>query len=151
MALLSATVAKFSLSQLVYFATSSVESIGLLSMFYNDGGDKYGDRLTGIDEHKVPENITEDIKSLYESGVESVSVDVKGKIIYVILDVSNGIGKEDARGFAIKSLEKFSDDVKDFYDIQFMITCKGATEETTMYPMMGAKHSGNSQIIWTNN
>lgn len=125
--------------------------IGLLAMFYSDGGDKYGDRLNGIEEHQVPETITEDIKSLYESGVESVSVDIKGKIIYVILDVSNGIGKEDARGFAIRSLEKFSDDVKGFYDIQFMITCKNASEETTIFPMMGAKHSENSQIIWTNN
>lgn len=125
--------------------------IGLLTMFYSDGGDKYGDRLTGIEEHKVPDTITEDIKSLYESGVETVSVDVKGKIIYIILDVSNGVSKEDARGFAIRALEKFSDDVKGFYDLQFMITCKNATEETTMYPMMGAKHSGNSQIIWTNN
>lgn len=125
--------------------------IGLLSMFYNDGGDRYGDRLTGIENYKVPENIAEDIKSLYESGVESVSVDVKGKIIYVIFDVSNGISKEDARGFAIRSLEKFSDEIKSFYDMQFIITCKNATEETTMYPMMGAKHSENSQIVWTNN
>ena len=125
--------------------------IGLISMFYSEDGDKYGDRLTGIEDYPISETITDDIKSLYESGVESVSVDVKCKIIYVILDVSNGVGKEDARGFAIRSLEKFSDDVKSFYDIQFMITCKNSTEETTMYPMMGAKHSENSQIVWTNN
>ncbi len=125
--------------------------IGLISMFYSDEGDKYGNRLNGIDKYPISENIKDDIKALYESGVESVNVDVKGKIIYVIIDVSNGVSKEDARGFAIKALEKFSDEEKKFYDIQFMITCKTASEETTMYPMMGAKHSENSQIIWTNN
>lgn len=125
--------------------------IGLLMMFYSKDGDKYGDRLNGIDKYPISETITDDIKSIYQSGVESVSVDIKGKIIYVILDVSNGISKEDARGFAISALDKFSDDIKGYYDIQFMITCKNSTEETTMYPMMGAKHAGNSQIIWTNN
>lgn len=126
-------------------------AIGLLSYFYKDDGDKYGNRLDGIENYPVSESASSDIKALYESGVESVSVDVKGKIIYVILDVSSGISKGDAQGYAIKALDVFSDEIKGFYDIQFMITCKNSSEETTMYPMMGSKHSGNTQIVWTNN
>jgi len=125
--------------------------IGLVTMFYNEDGDKYGNRLDGIEKFPISENISEEIKTLYESGVESVNVDVKGKIIYVMIDVSAGVGKEDARGYAIKSLEKFSDEIKGYYDFQFMITCKNNTEETTMYPMIASKHSGNSQVVWTNN
>lgn len=124
---------------------------GLISYFYKDDGDKYGNRLDGIENYPVNENAEADIKALYESGVESVSVDIKGKIIYVIIDVSNGVSKADAQGYAIKALDVFSDEVKGFYDIQFMITCKNSSEETTMYPMMGSKHSGNTQVVWTNN
>lgn len=136
---------------LVIFVSLIAIGIGVISYFYSKDGDKYGNRLEGIEKYPINENVADEIKSLYESGVESVKVDVKGKIIYIIIDVQDGVSKNDAQGYAIKSLEKFSDEIKGFYDIQFMITCKNAKEETTMYPMMGSKHSGNAQVIWTNN
>ena len=36
-------------------------------------------------------NIGKDIKALYESGVSSVNVDVRGRIVYVTIDVIKGI------------------------------------------------------------
>lgn len=125
--------------------------VGLVKYFYSSSGDKYGDRLNGIEEHKLSNTLADDIKALYESGVESVSVDTKGKIIYVIMDVSDDVSKVDAQSYAIKALDVFSDDDKSFYDIQFMITCKNASEETTTYPMEGYKNSNNTQVVWTNN
>lgn len=125
--------------------------VGLLSYFYSKDGDKYGNRLDGIENYKISKTIDTDIKSLYESGVETVSVDIRGKIIYIIMDVSAGVSKTDARSYAIRALEKFTDEEKNFYDIHFTVTCKNATEETTMYPMMGSKHAGNPQVVWTNN
>lgn len=125
--------------------------VGLVKYFYSSSGDKYGDRLNGIEKHKLSNTLSDDIKALYESGVESVSVDTKGKIIYVIMDVSDGVSKVDAESYAIKALDVFSDDDKSFYDIQFMITCKNASEETTTYPMEGYKNSNNTQVVWTNN
>ncbi len=125
--------------------------VGLIKYFYSSSGDKYGDRLNGIEKHKLSDTLADDIKALYESGVETVSVDTKGKIIYVIMDVSDGVGKVDAQSYAIKALDVFSDDDKSFYDIQFMITCKNASEETTTYPMEGYKNSNNTQVVWTNN
>lgn len=125
--------------------------VGLVKYFYSSSGDKYGDRLNGIEKHKLSNTLADDIKALYESGVESVSVDTKGKIIYVIMDVSDGVSKVDAQSYAIKALDVFSDDDKSFYDIQFMITCKNASEETTTYPMEGYKNSNNTQVVWTNN
>ena len=125
--------------------------IGLLSYFYSKDGDKYGNRLDGIEKYPVSENISADIKSLFETGVESVKVNIDGKIINIIIDVSNGVSKTDAQGFAVKSLEKFSEEIKGFYDIEFLITCKSLTEETTMYPMFGYKNSKKTNISWSNN
>ncbi len=125
--------------------------VGLIKYFYSSSGDKYGDRLTGIEKHKLKNSIENDIKAMYESGVEKVSIDVKGKIIYIIMDVSDGVSKVDAQSYAIKSLDAFSDEEKAFYDIQFMITCKNISEETTSFPIEGYKNSNNTQVIWTNN
>lgn len=125
--------------------------VGLISYFYSEDGDKYGNRLDGIENYPISENISEDIRSLYESGVESLNVDIRGKVVYVIMDVSAGVSKVDAQSMATRALEKFTDEQKSFYDISFLITCKSNTEETTMYPMQGMKNSENPQIVWTNN
>ena len=125
--------------------------IGLFSYFYSEDGDKYGNRLEGIEKYPISENIEDDIKSLYESGVESLSVDIRGKVIYLMFDVSAGVSKVDAQSIAVRALEKFTDEQKSFYDISFLITCKNNTEETTMFPMQGMKNSENTQIVWTNN
>ncbi len=124
--------------------------IKVVSFFYNTKTDPYGDRLDGIENYPISENISEDIKALYESGMEEVKVDVKGKIIYVTFDVSGGTSKVDARSMALKSLDVFSDEIKGFYDIHYTLTCKNC-EENTIYPMMGSKHKGESQVVWTNN
>lgn len=125
--------------------------VGLITYFYSEDGDKFGNRCEGADKLPISENISEDIKSLYESGVESVKVDVVCKRIDVLIDVTPGISKVDAQSIGVKALEKFTDEQKAFYDISFLITCKGNTEETTIFPFQGMKNSENSQIIWTNN
>lgn len=125
--------------------------VGLIKYFYSTNGDKYGDRLNDIEKHKLKSTLADDIKVLYEGGVETVSVDVKGKIVYIIMNVSDGVSKVDSQSYAVKALDVFSDEDKSYYDIQFMITCKNASEETTIYPMEGYKNSSNTQIVWTNN
>lgn len=125
--------------------------VGLIKYFYSTNGDKYGDRLNDIEKHKLKSTLADDIKALYEGGVETVSVDVKGKIVYIIMNVSDGVSKVDSQSYAVKALDVFSDEDKSYYDIQFMITCKNASEETTIYPMEGYKNSSNTQIVWTNN
>ena len=125
--------------------------VGLISYFYSEDGDKYGNRLEGIENYPISETIEQDIRGLYESGIESLKVDLRGKVIYIIMDVSVGISKVDAQSMGVKALEKFTDEQKSFYDISFLITCNGNTEETTIFPMQGMKNSENSQIVWTNN
>jgi len=125
--------------------------IGLLSYFYGNEETPYGDRLDGIDKFPISKKIDKEIKSLYETGVESVEVDIRGKIIYIILDVSNGISKADARSMAVKALDKFNDEEKDFYDIQFLVTCETAAEKTSIYPMQGLKRAKIATVSWTNN
>ncbi len=126
--------------------------VGLVSYFYGGDTDPYGNRLDGIEDYPISKNIDKDIMAMYEDGgVLSVDVDVKGKIVYVIMDVKATTDKVTARSYATKALTKFSDEEKNFYDIHFTITCDTNTEENKIYPMMGSKSAKRSNISWTNN
>lgn len=128
--------------------------VGLISYFYGNDTNSYGDRLKDKDKYPLKSTLSDDIKSLYTKGVNSVKVDVKGKIIYIIIDVEDGTSKIDAEGYAVKSLEKFTAEELDYYDIQFMVTSKNEKEvegQSKIYPIAGAKKAKNSQVIWTNN
>ncbi len=125
--------------------------IGLLSYFYGGNKDPYGNRLDGIEKYPISKNIDKDIKELLGDGVLELSTDIKGKIIYITMDVKDGTDKVTARGYATKALEKFTDEEKAFYDIHFTITCKNMKEESKIYPMMGSKSAKRTSISWTNN
>lgn len=136
---------------LVIIIALFVLAFGVLKYFYGTDSDKYGDRLKDIENHPIKETISEEIKSLYGEQVQSVKVDVKGKIIYIIMDVSNGVSKDDSKNFANQALEKFSEEDKNYYDIQFLISCKGEEAEEKTYPIEGYKNSSSTAVVWTNN
>ena len=128
--------------------------VGLISYFYGNNKNPYGDRLKDIDNHKISESIASDIKGIYEENVSDVRVEVKGKIIYIIMNVNDGVSKIDAEGYAVKALEKFKSEDLEYYDVQFLITCsdeKKEEDEEAIYPIAGAKKAKGSQIIWSNN
>ena len=128
--------------------------VGLIRYFYGSNKDPYGDRLRDKDKYPISENIGRDIKALYESGVSSVNVDVRGGIVYVTIDVINGTSKLDAQSYAVKALEKFDEKTLGYYDIQFIITCDKEVVnegEKAVYPIEGAKKRTSNQVVWTNN
>ncbi len=128
--------------------------IGLISYFYGNDSSSYGDRLKDKDKYPISESISTDIEGLFTKGVKSTIVDIKGKIIYITMDVESGTSKIDAEGYAVKALEKFKEEELNYYDLQFLITCKDeevSDGESKIFPIMGAKKARNSQIIWTNN
>lgn len=126
----------------------------LFKYFYvGDNSDKYGDRLEGIESHKVHKELENEIKEIYkDSKLNLKSIKTSGKIIYVTFDLSEVIKVNDAKNLVLKSLDKFSDDEKSYYDIQFIITCESeGSTETRLYPIMGYKNSSSIEVIWTRN
>lgn len=118
------------------------------------GGNKgvYGDRLNGIDKHPVTNNI----KSEYKTGLESeksvtkVSIDTKGKIIYIIINFASDTSLEDAKNLAASSIEKLNEDILSFYDIDFTLKCE-KSENSEGFTILGAKNVAGSGLIWNNN
>lgn len=135
------------------------------SIFFPGNVSKYGNRLDGIDKISFTNGdkskITKFIKD--NEKVNDANLNVHGKIVNVIFNVEDDVSLEDARSIASDSLSKFSDDVKKFYDIEFIITKKtekGTEKEITddsgkttksivkEFPIMGYKNSKSNEVVW---
>lgn len=118
------------------------------------GGNKgvYGDRLSGIDKHPVTNNIKSEYKTSLESekSVTKVSIDTKGKIIYIIINFASDTSLEDAKNLAASSIEKLNEDILSFYDIDFTLKCE-KSENSEGFTILGAKNVAGSGLIWNNN
>lgn len=118
------------------------------------GGNKgvYGDRLNGIDKHPVTNNIKSEYKTSLESekSVTKVSIDTKGKIIYIIINFASDTSLEDAKNLAASSIEKLNEDILSFYDIDFTLKCE-KSKNSEGFTILGAKNVAGSGLIWNNN
>lgn len=134
-------------------------------IFFPNSGSKYGNRLNGIE--KVPfetKTQSEILDSLEKNEkVLDEKINIHGKIINVIFDVDENTSIDNAKEVSNNLLSKFSDDIKNFYDIQFIITKNsekgtekevtdenGKTTTTTVkeFPIMGYKNSKSKEIVW---
>ncbi len=139
--------------------------MGIKLMLPGNGNSKYGDRLDGIEKIKFSKKDQEAIVKKIEEKekVTKAKVEVKGKLINVIFNISKDASKDDAKAAANDSLSVISDEVKGFYDIQFMVTKKdeegtketvsnddGTTDEVIHkeFPIMGYKNIKSSGIVW---
>lgn len=115
--------------------------------------DKYGDRLDGIEAHPIHNSLKTEISDIYKDTKMSLkSLKTSGRIIYVTYSLSEVIKVDDAKNLVLKSLEKFTDDEKGYYDIQFIVECDSeASSEKTFYPIMGYKNSSSFEVVWTRN
>ncbi|MBQ3142485.1 MAG: hypothetical protein IJB82_03160 [Bacilli bacterium] len=123
---------------------------GLIRYFYlGNGQDNYGNRLNDIEKYPITKKDKESITALYSevSSVGDVKVEIQGKIIYITIDFTENIKLDDAKSLAVKTLEVLSDEIKSYYDIQYILTAD-SLKENTLFPTMGYKNKTNSQISW---
>ena len=111
--------------------------------------DVYGNRLDGIEKVKISDSKQKEIEDSIKANekVKDVEVDIRGKLIYIIITLNEGT-HADAESVCQASLEVFDENLKEFYDIQYVVDNNGETEEN--FPIMGYIKSGNSVITWTN-
>lgn len=110
---------------------------------------KYGDRLEGIEKYELSETLEKDIQSIYEkeSSVNTIKVDVKGKIIYVNIDFKESLKVDSAKSLAIKALDKIGTENLTFYEVHFLLTYSGE-EENANYPVFGSKNANSLKVVW---
>ncbi len=144
---------KIDLSVIIFIVV--VLLIGLVIFYLTLGqrGNKYGDRLRGIE--KI--SFTKKDKNKYidslkgNETVKSASIDIQGRIIYVIVDFKDYVSIDDARNIVSDSLGNLSDEVKGYYDINALITKSDEQpneEGNKQFPRSGYKRKTSGTIVW---
>ncbi len=110
---------------------------------------KYGDRLNGIEDHKISSNTIDDIEKTIKENkqVSEVTYHNEGRILNFIITVSADMKTEDAKALDDIILDKISDDNKSYYDIQILIDTE---EENNSYPIVGYKNKSKDDFVYGN-
>lgn len=125
--------------------------IGIINILMpNKGKNLYGNRLDGINDVPIAETTIDLIKNDLIDGkkITNVTYDLKGKIANFIITVGKDTDELTAKSSTSKILGNFSNEQKNFYDIQVFVT---STDESEIYPIIGYKHITALDFTWTNN
>ena len=126
-----------------------VAFIGVKKLVYPDSSkNKYGDRLAGIEEHKISDEVISEMKETFLKNENVIDFDyvLTGKIIKVFVKVKEDTKVDDAKALSDIITKNISEDDQKFYDILYYVTCEG---ENDLYPVLGSKHKTSELFIWT--
>ena len=105
----------------------------------------YGHRLDDIKDYPVETELKELSNYLdSNSNTISVSTDVRGKILYITMEVNKEMSNEDIQNMCSDSLSKLTDTQKGYYDIQYIVKREG------LNPYLGSKSAHQTIIAWAN-
>lgn len=113
-------------------------------------GNEYGNRLKGIDKVKFSDK---EIKTLEKKisdrdKIKKVSINIKGRLINIIITVEKDTDLGDMKDYSTEKLELFDKDELKYYDIQFYLVNENKDEKH--YPAIGYKHKTSEKIKWSN-
>lgn len=110
---------------------------------------KYGNRLDGIENVLITDEQIQNLKTEMDEikDIKSINYKLKGRLIYITIEVSNETAIDVSKGYANKCLAYFTDEQTEYYDIQ--VSIKSDTEESEVYPIIGAKHKTSKSFVWT--
>lgn len=124
-----------------------VIAIIVVVMTYFMGAKKsvYGSRFDNMKVHIKKADQTAYVDALKaRSGVDKVNFRESGKTLYVSVTLKDDIKLDDAKKIVEESLDKFSDDIKETYDMNFTIKNKS-------YLLMGSRNVSGNGLSWNNN
>ena len=119
------------------------------SLFFNSNK-LYGNRLNGIEEHKISDTTVNEIKNAIKEkdNIKDVNYKRVGRILNFEIKVSNDINIDETKSLSNIILEKIDDEDKKYYDIQLFLV---SDEESEIYPKIGYKHKTSESFVWSNN
>ena len=113
----------------------------------------YGDRCDAVAKIPVKNDTKDAIKGVFKEYelVEFKKIDVKCRLIDIIINLKGDMPDETVEEMSKKLLEVIPKDIKDNYDIEFYITNSNKENET--YPRIGTHHKvingeANDFFVW---
>jgi len=119
-------------------------------LYSTRSGNEYGDRLEGIKEVAINDNVNSEIKSYFESTekVKSVKTNLKGKLYNITLTTNDGVSVNEIADISDNITTNFDEEQLKLYDIQIFIS---STNENETKSIVGYKSKNTDKFIWTNN
>ncbi len=116
------------------------------SVFLGNNG-KYGNRLDGIEEVKLTKKDFKDVENWVKDtkSVESASVRLVGKIVYVDIVFNKDTDVNGAKNLAGGTLEKFTEEQKNYYDFEYVLS----QNVENGFKVVGTKSPKIATISWT--
>ena len=129
-----------------------IMGVVVVKYFFGINTSNYGDRLDDIADFPFKEeDQTTLINTIKENEIVSdVTVNVKGKIIYIRILFNDKASLDKAKELANKSLEAISSEYQSKYDLEYTIV-QESTETVGGFTLMGAKNINRSVLVWNNN
>ena len=116
-----------------------------LTYFVGSNKSAYGNRFDNMKTTIKEKEQNEYIESLEaNTNVEKVRFRISNKTLYISVTFKDDIKLDDAKKIIDESLEKFSDDVKETYDINYTI-------KNSSFTLMGSRNASGNGLVWNNN
>ena len=112
--------------------------------------EKYGNRLDDIKKANAEikdsdtNKIVEAVKK--KSIVKEATIDVEGRIVYVIIEVKKDTSDKDAKALGNVVLDSIDETHKKYYDVQIML--KNEDEKNAKFPIIGYKNSSDKGFVY---
>ena len=117
----------------------------------NTANPGYGNRLDGIEEVKITKEETQKMNSTLEKEkkVKSVTSNIQGKIVNVIVKVEKATKIKEAQELPKKVIDCFKEEQVNYYDFQVFI--QNEDTENKSYPIIGYKKATSKGFSFTKN
>lgn len=124
--------------------------IVMFQYFFGTAKSSYGDRLDDIS--SLPFDASDKdllLEHLNSEHTISSSVEVKGKVIYIMATFDSEVSLVDAQNKVVDAYEALDGKYKKYYD--FNATISQDPANVNAYILMGAKNVSSDNFIWSNN
>ena len=118
------------------------------TFFPNMGKAIYGNRLEGIEDVEITDKELSTLKETLKKNeaIVKVSPIISGKLVNIIVTVSDEMGLDQAKSIAGEAYKEFTTEQQKFYDFQIFIEKKA---DVTDFPIIGYKHHKREGFSWT--
>lgn len=123
-----------------------------ISYFFGSSKSGYGDRLDGISEVQVTDEVKNNFVDAMKNDelINDATIKVQGKIIYITLSFKEDVSLVEAQSRALLSLMSFEEKYQNFYDFNYTLK-SNKTDTSEGFLIMGAKNVNGSGLVWNNN
>ena len=122
-------------------------SIIFVKLLMGNSGNKYGNRLEGMDNIKISSETYDGVETeVMDTGFATeVSTRLQGKIVYTTIILKSDTSVNKAKEIAHNTLDNYTEEERLFYDFSYFLKWEGEESDKVI---TGNKHHDLDSIAW---